>query len=173
MRRSVRIAVATGLGVGILLVAGEAGAQYQYTDAKGVSKVVPYKLDVPTQYRDSAVWIGPTGVGHPALSDGARETKRREDLYRGTVDVKRLAGDWRAIGGTSAAAIRISPDGSYEGVSANGARTVGKITALGGKTLFQSANSAGSVTWAQEGGKDVLFFVRGDGRGSAKLERVK
>jgi len=73
-----------GLGAGILLVAGQVDAQYQYTDAKGVSKVVPYKLDVPAPYRDSAVWIGPTGVGHPALSDGARETKRRDDLYRGT-----------------------------------------------------------------------------------------
>jgi len=84
MRRPVRFAVATGLGVGILLVAGEAGAQYRYSDADGVSKVVQYKLDVPATYRDTAVWIGPTGVGHPALSDGARETKRRDDLYRGS-----------------------------------------------------------------------------------------
>jgi hypothetical protein len=173
MRRSVRIAVATALGVGVLLVAGEAGAQYRYTDAKGVSKVVPYKVDVPTAYRDSAVWIGPTGVGYPALSEGARETKRRDDIYRGAVDVKSLAGDWRSIGGTSAAAIRIKPDGSYEGVSANGGRTVGKISVLAGKASFQSANSAGTVMWFQEGGKDVLFFVRADGRGSAKLERVK
>jgi hypothetical protein len=87
--------------------------------------------------------------------------------------VKSLTGDWRAIGGTSAAAIRIKPDGSYEGISANGTRTAGKITAAGGKASFQSANSAGSVTWSREAGKDVLFFVRGDGRGSAKLERVK
>jgi len=87
--------------------------------------------------------------------------------------VKSLTGDWRAIGGTSAAAIRIKPDGSYEGISANGTKTVGKITTAGGRASFQSASSAGSVTWSQEGGKDVLFFVRGDGRGSAKLERVK
>ena len=87
--------------------------------------------------------------------------------------VKSLSGDWRAMGGASAAAIRIKPDGSYEGISANGTKTVGKITLAGGKASFQSANSAGSVTWSQEGGKDVLFFVRGDGRGSAKLERVK
>jgi hypothetical protein len=84
MRRSVRFAVVTGLGVSILLVAGEAGAQYRYADADGVSKVVQYKLDVPADYRDTAVWIGPTGIGQPALSDGARETKRRDDLYRGT-----------------------------------------------------------------------------------------
>ena len=88
------------------------------------------------------------------------------------VNVKSLTGDWRSIGG-SAAAIRIKPDGSYEGISANGTKTAGKITAVGGKASFQSANSAGSVTWSQEGGKDVLFFVRADGRGSAKMERVK
>jgi len=88
------------------------------------------------------------------------------------LDVKSLTGDWRAVGG-GAAAIRIKPDGSYEGISANGAKTAGKITTAGGKASFQSANSAGGVTWSQEGGKDVLLFVRGDGRGSAKLERVK
>jgi hypothetical protein len=88
-------------------------------------------------------------------------------------NVKSLTGDWRAMGGASAAAIRIKPDGSYEGTAANGVKTAGKIATAGGKTSFQSANSAGTVTWSQEGGKDVLLFVRGDGRGSAKLERVK
>ena len=92
---------------------------------------------------------------------------------RPIASVKSLTGDWRAMGSASAAAIRIKPDGSYEGFSANGAKTVGKITATGGKASFQSASSAGSVTWSQEGGKDMLFFVRADGRGSAKLERVK
>jgi hypothetical protein len=84
MRRSTRFAVAAGLGVGILLIAGEAGAQYRYSDADGISKIVQYKLDIPATYRDTAVWIGPTGVGQPTLSDGARETKRRDELYRGT-----------------------------------------------------------------------------------------
>jgi len=83
MRRSLRFAVAMGLSAGILLVAGQADAQYQYTDAKGVSKVVQYKLDVPATYRDAAVWIGPTGIGKPALSEEARQTKRRDDAYRG------------------------------------------------------------------------------------------
>jgi hypothetical protein len=76
--------VTVGLGAGILFVAGEVGAQYRFMDAAGVSKVVQYKLDVPAAYRDAAVWIGPTGIGQPALSDGARETKRRDDMYRGT-----------------------------------------------------------------------------------------
>jgi hypothetical protein len=84
MRRSVRFAVAAGLGAGILLVAGAADAQYRYTGADGISKVVQYKLDIPAAYRDAAVWIGPTGVGKPALSDDARATKRREDIYRGS-----------------------------------------------------------------------------------------
>ena len=84
MRRPLRFAVAMGLSTGILLVAGQVDAQYQYTDAKGVSKVVQYKLDVPATYRDAAVWIGPTGIGKPALSEEARQTKRREDTYRGT-----------------------------------------------------------------------------------------
>jgi len=82
MRRSVRFAVALGLGVAILPVARQAGAQYRYADANGVSRVVQYKLDVPAAYRDAAVWIGPTGIGKPALSDGARETKRRDELER-------------------------------------------------------------------------------------------
>ena len=88
------------------------------------------------------------------------------------VNVKSLTatGARSAVGGGG---IRIKPDGSYEGISANGTKTAGKITAVGGKASFQSANSAGSVTWSQEGGKDVLFFVRADGRGSAKMERVK
>ena len=55
------------------------------------------------------------------------------------------------------------PDGSYEGTAANGAKTVRKITTGGGKASFQSANSAGSVAWSQEDGKDMLLFVRADG----------
>jgi hypothetical protein len=82
MRRSLRLAVATGLGAGMLLVAGHVDAQYRYTDAEGASKVTQYKLDVPTAYRDAAVWIGPTGVGKPALSEAARQTKQRDDAYR-------------------------------------------------------------------------------------------
>jgi len=88
-------------------------------------------------------------------------------------NVKSLTGDWRAMSGASAAAIRIKPDGSYEGTAANGVKTAGKITAGGGKASFQSTTSAGTVTWSQEDGKDMLVFVRADGRGSAKLQRVK
>src|SRR5258705_1115798 len=85
--------------------------------------------------------------------------------------LKSLAGEWRALGGASGAAIRIKPDGAYEGTAANGARTVGRITIVDGKASFQSANSAGRVTWIREGGNGSVLFVRGDGRGSAKPER--
>jgi len=87
--------------------------------------------------------------------------------------VKSLAGEWRAVGGASAAAIRIQPDGTYEGTSASGAKTTGRVTATAGKASFKSATAAGSVTLSQEGGKDMLTFVTADGRSSARLQRVK
>jgi len=58
-------------------------------------------------------------------------------------------------------------------VGASAAATAGKITTGGGKASFQSTTSAGTVTWSQEDGKDMLVFARADGRGSAKLQRVK
>ena len=71
-----------GLGASLLLLCGQAAAQYRYTDATGVTKTTQYKVDIPTVHRDAAVWIGPTGIGKPALSEEARQTKRREDEYR-------------------------------------------------------------------------------------------
>jgi hypothetical protein len=63
-----RLAMAVGLSVGLLLLAGQADAQWQYTDDKGASRVTQYKLDVPAPHRDAAEWIGPVGIGKPALS---------------------------------------------------------------------------------------------------------
>ena len=77
-----RFDIAVALSAGIVLVAGQVGAQYRYTDDKGVGKTTQYKLHVPAPYRDAAVWIGPTGVGHPGLSEEQRQWKRREDAYR-------------------------------------------------------------------------------------------
>lgn len=79
-----RFVIAVAVSAGIVLVAGQADAQYRYTDNKGVSKVTQYKLDVPAPHRDAAVWIGPTGIGKPALSEQQRQMKQREaeDLYR-------------------------------------------------------------------------------------------
>ncbi|HSE02919.1 MAG TPA: hypothetical protein VLK35_02100 [Methylomirabilota bacterium] len=88
-------------------------------------------------------------------------------------DVKSLAGAWRAVGGASAAAIRIKPDGSYEGTAASGAKTTGKIVVTAGKAAYLSTSSEGTATLSQEDGRDVLTFMLPDRRGSARLERVK
>ncbi|HKA63598.1 MAG TPA: hypothetical protein VKH83_14290 [Methylomirabilota bacterium] len=77
-----RLSIAVGLCAAAVLLAGQAEAQYRYTDDKGVSKTAQYKLDVPMRYRESAVWIGPTGVGKPALSQEQNETRQRWDIYR-------------------------------------------------------------------------------------------
>jgi hypothetical protein len=71
-----------GLGAALLLFAGRADAQWKYADDKGVTKVTQYKLDMPARYRDAAVWVGPIGVGKPALSEEARQAKRRAEEYR-------------------------------------------------------------------------------------------
>lgn len=63
-----RFAMAVGLGAGLLLLAGQADAQWRYSDDKGASRVTQYKLDIPTPYRDAAVWIGLVGIGKPGLS---------------------------------------------------------------------------------------------------------
>lgn len=77
-----RFLIAVGLVAGAVLIAGQAEAQYRYTDEKGVTKTTQYKLDVPAPYRDAAVWIGPTGVGKPALSQEQNETRQRWNIYR-------------------------------------------------------------------------------------------
>jgi hypothetical protein len=48
------------LGV-IFLSVGSVEAQWQYTDDKGVKQTRQYKVEIPAAYRDSAVWVGPTG----------------------------------------------------------------------------------------------------------------
>ena len=42
-----------------------------------------------------------------------------------------------------------------------------------GKGSYRSTSSEGTVTLSTEGGKEVLTFMRGDLKGSARLERVK
>jgi hypothetical protein len=75
------LALAIGIA-GLLLAAGPACAQWQYTDAKGTIRVSQYRLYVPADLRDEAVWIGPTGIGKPALSEAQRELRRRDEAYR-------------------------------------------------------------------------------------------
>jgi hypothetical protein len=77
-----RVAMAVGLGAGLLLVAGQADAQWRYTDDKG-AKVTQYKIDIPTPYRDAAEWIGPIGIGKPELSaDQIRAAQRWDAIQR-------------------------------------------------------------------------------------------
>src|SRR5882672_5716549 len=78
-----RFAMAVGLGATLLLLAGQADAQWRYTDDKGTSKVTQYRIDVPAPHRDAAEWIGPVGVGNPALSeDQLRAARHWEAVQR-------------------------------------------------------------------------------------------
>lgn len=78
-----RLATVVALGAGLLLLAGPADAQWRYTDDKGASRVTQYKLDVPEPYRDAAEWIGPIGIGKPALSaDQIREAQLVDAIRR-------------------------------------------------------------------------------------------
>lgn len=88
-----RVGLAFALGTGLLLAVAPAHAQWQYRDAKGTSRVSQYKLDVPRGHRDEAVWIGPVGIGKPALSEAQRQARQREAAYRrlGEEQQRRLA----------------------------------------------------------------------------------
>ena len=77
-----RLAMAGALGVGLLLSAGHADAQWRYTDDKGVSRVTQYKIDVPEPLRDGAEWIGPVGVGKPGLSADQIRAAQLSDAIR-------------------------------------------------------------------------------------------
>ena len=75
-------ALAAGLCLSLWLLAAPAEAQYRYTDDTGIVKVTQYKVDIPMRHRDAAVWIGPRGIGKPALSEEQRQIRRRADAYR-------------------------------------------------------------------------------------------
>ena len=83
-----RFTMAVALGTGLLLSAWQADAQWRYTDDKGTSKVTQYKLDVPAPYRDAAEWIGPTGIGKPALSADQIRAAQLADANRRIVDAE-------------------------------------------------------------------------------------
>jgi len=55
--RTMRIAGALIVGVGLLLAVGQAEAEWQYTDAKGKTRTVMLKMDVPSEYRNTAVYV--------------------------------------------------------------------------------------------------------------------
>ena len=84
------LVIALGLGA---VVAMPVAAQYRYTNDKGVTKEAQYKVDVPEPYRDAAVWIGPTGVGKPGLSEDQRKIKERWDPVQKKADDARNAAE--------------------------------------------------------------------------------
>ena len=86
------LVIVLGLGA---VVATPVAAQYRYTNDKGVTKEAQYKLDVPEPYRDAAVWVGPTGVGKPGLSEEQRKIKERWDPLQKKADEARKADDAR------------------------------------------------------------------------------
>ena len=55
--RTMRIAGALVVGAGLLLAVGQAEAEWQYTDAKGKTRTVMLKMDVPGEYRNAAVYV--------------------------------------------------------------------------------------------------------------------
>lgn len=57
--RTVRIAGALILGVPLLLAVGQVEAEWQYTDAKGKTRTVVLRMDVPGEYRNTAVYVDP------------------------------------------------------------------------------------------------------------------
>jgi hypothetical protein len=92
-----RLAMAVGLSAGLLLLAGQADAQWRYTDDKGASRVTQYKLDVPTPYRDAAEWIGPVGIGKPGLSEDQIRAAQRWDAIQRLVAAEAALLQYKAV----------------------------------------------------------------------------
>jgi hypothetical protein len=55
--RTMRIAGALIVGAGLLAAVGQAESEWQYTDAKGKTRTVMLKMDVPGEYRNTAVYV--------------------------------------------------------------------------------------------------------------------
>ena len=77
-----RFAMAVGLSAGLLVSAGQAVAQWRHTDSNDASRVTQYEIDIPLPYRDAAEWIGPIGIGKPALSADQIAAAQRGDAVR-------------------------------------------------------------------------------------------
>ncbi len=77
-----------GLAVSLTLLAGQADAQWRYVDKNGVSRVTQYKLDVPAPYRDLAEWVGPIGIGRPALSADQLRAAQLSEANRRIIDAE-------------------------------------------------------------------------------------
>ena len=102
-----RFVMAVGLGTALVLLVGPADAQWRYTDDKGASKVTQYKLDVPAAHRDAAEWIGPVGIGKPALSGDQLRAAQISEANRRIVEAEAGLLQFR---NTPAPAPRVGPD---------------------------------------------------------------
>ena len=56
---TMRLASALIVGAMLLLAVGQAEAEWQYTDANGKTRTVVLKMDVPGEYRNTAVYVDP------------------------------------------------------------------------------------------------------------------
>lgn len=83
-----RLAMAAALGGSLLLLTGPADAQWRYTDERGTTKITQYKIDMPERYRDAAEWIGPVGIGKPALSADQILAAQRWDAIQRIVNAE-------------------------------------------------------------------------------------
>src|SRR5258705_11034000 len=71
-----RFAMAVGLGAGLLLLAGQADAQWRDTDHKGASQGTPDRDDVPPPHPDPAQRVRAAGSGNPRASGNQPPTPR-------------------------------------------------------------------------------------------------
>ena len=63
------------VGAGLLLNVNPTEAEYRYTDDKGKSRTVTLKMDVPAQYRATAVWVDPGSNIAPRQDKPRRPTE--------------------------------------------------------------------------------------------------
>lgn len=57
-------------GAGLLLAVGQAEAEWQYTDAKGRTRTVMLKMEVPGEYRNAAVYVDLGSRNHAPAAVG-------------------------------------------------------------------------------------------------------
>src|SRR6266853_1777889 len=63
--RTMRLWGALIVGAGLLFAAGQTEAEWQYTDAKGKTRTVMLKMDVPGEYRNTAVYVDLGNLNRP------------------------------------------------------------------------------------------------------------
>jgi hypothetical protein len=62
------------VGAGLLLTVNQADADWQYTDNKGKTRTVTLKMDVPSEYRNTATQVDGSGYGSNSLVEPGAST---------------------------------------------------------------------------------------------------